>query len=486
MHRKIILKDDNLRIQMLIILLADIIALVLSIMLANYIRLGDPFYAGVPTSEFRWAFLTLLLAYVVLYLTDNSHGGFFRRGDFHELIVIIKRNAWIFLLGLIVMFVFQVTDDFSRIIIVLTWGFSVFWMWVFRTVVKKILHKIYEKQEHRSYLVVLTVYHQAHEVLYQLRAGDAMLNYHINGLILVDQPACEKIGNVDGVPVIGHRNFMYDCVLASAVDEIFISIPPTDNIALNLSLDKMVKKYESLGLVVNVNIQLPGLNLRNHRSTVRYFNGYNTVSFAKSVQGLRMVMIKRMMDVFLSMVGLLFSAVVILLVAPFLLIESPGPLFFSQIRIGKNGRKFKLYKIRSMYPDAEARKKELMEKNEMDGLMFKIKDDPRVTKVGAFIRRTSMDELPQLWNVLKGDMSLVGTRPPTEDEYIQYELPYKRRLSIRPGITGMWQVSGRSNITKFEDVLALDLEYIDKWSLYLELKILLKTVLVVFGKVGAR
>jgi lipopolysaccharide/colanic/teichoic acid biosynthesis glycosyltransferase len=139
-----------------------------------------------------------------------------------------------------------------------------------------------------------------------------------------------------------------------------------------------------------------------------------------------------------------------------------------------------------MYDDAEARKKELLEKNEMKGLMFKMEHDPRVTKVGEFIRKTSIDELPQFFNVLKGDMSLVGTRPPTEDEFLQYEGRHKRRLSLKPGITGLWQVSGRSDISNFEDVVRLDLEYIDNWSLLLDIKLLLKTFVVVFGRVGAK
>ena len=154
-------------------------------------------------------------------------------------------------------------------------------------------------------------------------------------------------------------------------------------------------------------------------------------------------------------------------------------------RVGKNGRIFQMYKLRSMYNDAEKRKAELMENNQMNGLMFKMDNDPRITKVGKFIRKTSIDELPQFFNVLKGDMSLVGTRPPTVDEFEQYENHHKRRLSMRPGITGMWQTSGRSNIKDFEKIVELDLQYIDNWSLGLDVKLLLKTVGVVFRKDGA-
>src|SRR5699024_10666589 len=165
-------------------------------------------------------------------------------------------------------------------------------------------------------------------------------------------------------------------------------------------------------------------------------------------------------------------------VGPFIYLRSPGPIFFRQTRVGKNGKVFEIYKFRSMYLDAEERKSELMEQNEMSGLMFKLENDPRIIKgIGRFIRRTSIDELPQFWNVLKGDMSLVGTRPPTVDEWEQYELHHRIRMATKPGITGMWQVSGRSDITDYEEVVRLDTEYIENWSIGLDIKILLKTVL---------
>ena len=198
------------------------------------------------------------------------------------------------------------------------------------------------------------------------------------------------------------------------------------------------------------------------------------------------MIIKRAIDIVGALIGLLVTAVVTIFVAPAILIESPGPIFFKQKRVGKNGRYFYMYKFRSMYRDAEERKKALMEQNEMKGLMFKMTDDPRITKVGRFIRATSIDELPQFFNVLKGDMSLVGTRPPTVDEFMQYAGYHKRRLSIKPGITGLWQVSGRSSITDFEEVVALDLKYIREWSIGLDIRILLKTVKIVLTGSGSQ
>ena len=178
--------------------------------------------------------------------------------------------------------------------------------------------------------------------------------------------------------------------------------------------------------------------------------------------------------------------------------KSPGPIFFTQVRIGKNGKQFRMYKFRSMYMDAEERKKALMEQNKIqDGMMFKMDDDPRIigsekkdkngrpAGIGNFIRRTSLDEFPQFWNVLKGEMSLVGTRPPTVDEWEKYDLHHRVRMSIKPGITGLWQISGRSEITDFEEVVRLDREYIQNWSPELDFQILLKTVSVVLKHEGA-
>ena len=195
---------------------------------------------------------------------------------------------------------------------------------------------------------------------------------------------------------------------------------------------------------------------------------------------------RRTQDVILSSLALVVLSPVMLATAIAIVVDDPsaGPVF-SQERIGRNGKPFKFYKFRSMCPNAEEKLDDLLDQNEMDGPVFKIKDDPRITRVGKFIRKTSIDELPQFFDVLRGDMSLVGTRPPTLDEYKQYESHHKRRLSMKPGITGLWQVSGRSNIEDFEEVVKLDTRYIDNWTIWQDIKILLKTVWVVFAGRGA-
>ena len=194
---------------------------------------------------------------------------------------------------------------------------------------------------------------------------------------------------------------------------------------------------------------------------------------------------KRCLDIAGAIVGLAITAVLYPFIALAIRLDSPGPIVFGQMRLGENGRMFRCWKFRSMYIDAEERKKELMARNEMNGAMFKIADDPRVTKVGRVIRKTSLDELLQFWNVLMGDMSLVGTRPPTPDEVKNYKHWHRKRICIKPGITGLWQVSGRNQIKDFDEVADLDINYIDKWSLWMDFRILFKTVWVVFARSGA-
>lgn len=190
--------------------------------------------------------------------------------------------------------------------------------------------------------------------------------------------------------------------------------------------------------------------------------------------------LKRVIDIAGSIVGLIITGILLIPIAIAIKLNSPGPVFFSQTRCGLMGRQFKVLKFRSMFIDAEARKAEIP--NQAEGAIFKNDNDPRITKVGRFLRRTSLDELPQFWNVLKGDMSLVGTRPPTAEEVERYEVPEWQRLDVKPGMTGEWQVNGRSTVRKFEDIIRLDLRYQQNWSLMYDLKLILKTILILFNK----
>ena len=262
------------------------------------------------------------------------------------------------------------------------------------------------------------------------------------------------------------------------------------------TLVEAVENFIQMGIAVHLNMpSIERLGKRLTRKTKKYVPKTTTrlayldkipmIIFEQPTAKLRYAAAKRVMDIIGGIIGSIVAIILFVVLGIIIKLDSPGPIIFAQERVGKNGRKFKMYKFRSMYQDAEARKAELMKQNEMSGLMFKMKDDPRITKVGKFIRKTSLDEFPQFFNVLLGDMSLVGTRPPTVNEFNEYSNYHKRRLAMKPGITGMWQVSGRSDIKDFEEVVKLDCEYIDNWSLSLDLKILVKTVVIVFSRKGS-
>jgi lipopolysaccharide/colanic/teichoic acid biosynthesis glycosyltransferase len=202
---------------------------------------------------------------------------------------------------------------------------------------------------------------------------------------------------------------------------------------------------------------------------------YNEVHFSVSSK------IKRVIDLAGAVIGLLLTAIIFLPIALLIKVDSPGPIFYSQIRCGLQGKPFRIWKFRTMFAEAE-QQKHLVE-NEADGYIFKNKNDPRITRVGKFLRCTSLDELPQFWNVLKGEMSLVGTRPPTPDEVKLYQSHHYKRFLVKPGITGEWQVNGRSIITSFDDIVSMDLDYQHKWSPLYDLDLILKTIrVVVLGK----
>lgn len=197
------------------------------------------------------------------------------------------------------------------------------------------------------------------------------------------------------------------------------------------------------------------------------------------------ILFKRIFDVCGSLVGVGLLILMYPVLALLIKLTSSGSVFFKQVRVGKNGKRFIIFKFRSMTNDAEKRKKDLEKENELEGAVFKMKNDPRVTSIGKILRKLSLDEFPQFINVLKGEMSLVGTRPPTPEEVSEYQKWHHRRMSIKPGLTGMWQVSGRNSITDFNEIVRLDLKYIDSWNILLDVEILIKTVLVIFKRDGA-
>ncbi len=279
---------------------------------------------------------------------------------------------------------------------------------------------------------------------------------------------------------LGHLKDLSEILKHNVVDEVIFALPK-DYVG---EVEQYVLLCEKMGITVRMVLNLYDLKLsKTHVTTIGTFP---ILTFHTVTLNTTQMLIKRIMDIIGSIIGLIITVSLSLFIIPAIKIDSPGPAIFSQERVGLNGRTFKLYKFRSMTCDADTKKQQLAKYNQIkEGPMFKIKNDPRVTKVGHFLRRTSLDELPQFFNVLKGDMSLVGTRPPTLDEVSNYKDYHWRRISIKPGITGLWQISGRSGITNFDEVVKLDTQYIDEWSIWLDIKIIIKTVLIVFKRSNA-
>jgi len=271
-------------------------------------------------------------------------------------------------------------------------------------------------------------------------------DFYISGVVVVDEPMKGKM--IYGVPVVANADDFYEYLLTNVVDEVFINGNTIE------SSQALANELLELGITVHFN--LVHMNALAPNKVIEHYGNYMVLTSSMKIASPRQLFIKRLMDIIGSIIGLIACGIAYVIFAPIIKKQSPGPVFFSQTRVGKNGRKFKLYKFRSMNVNAEAEKEALMEQNKMRGLMFKMEDDPRIFPVGKFIRKYSIDELPQFFNVLRGDMSLVGTRPPTLEEFEHYQIHHKARLGIKPGITGMWQVSGRSKITDFNKVVGLD------------------------------
>ncbi|MEX1365493.1 MAG: sugar transferase [Nannocystaceae bacterium] len=281
-------------------------------------------------------------------------------------------------------------------------------------------------------------------------------------------------------PVAGPLRQLDKILDAQPIDEVVFAVPdePPE------TFEEALRHCEERG--VEVLLTMPPDVPRAGKIEVAQVSGYDLpmIGMRRTPTSEGTLLLKRLLDLTGAIFGLIVLSPLMLVVAIIIRVDDPGPIFFSQVRSGRNGRKFRMHKFRSMVVDAEKLKKQLMAQNEMDGPVFKIKHDPRITKIGRFIRKTSIDELPQLFNVLVGEMSLVGPRPPLPSEVEQYKPWQRRRLSVKPGITGPWQISGRNEIS-FEQWMEMDLAYIDNWSLWLDLKIIFLTIPVVLMKKGA-
>lgn len=460
------------------LLIVDLCCILLSFFITTWIRYGGITENWVK-NMYGIAFIIILLLYIAIYYAYDTYSRIFKRGFLGELISVIKINCLLAAILTFIMFVFQEGAIYSRLFFLTFFTLNILITYLGRLYFKTLLLAVYKKSGWSSKLMIITTSDKAKEVLDRIRKENDW-SFQVTYLTILDRQLIGQM--IEGIPVKANILNMFDVARQEVVDGVFIYLPSDSPLSINL--DEVILDFVNMGATVNLNINTFGLKV--HEKIVRKISGYYVLTFSTRLFRESQIHIKRVMDIVGGLVGCILNLLLMIFLVPAIKLESPGPIFFSQVRVGKNGRRFKIYKFRSMYMDAEERKAELMARNEMKGFMFKMKDDPRVTKVGKFMRKTSLDEFPQFFNILKGDMSLVGTRPPTEAEFLMYEGRHKRRLAFKCGLTGLWQVSGRSDIEDFEDVVKLDLQYIDNWSFMLDIKILLKTVAVVlFGK-GSR
>lgn len=466
-------------------LILDIIVLEISFVISYVYRNGW----GFENREFKKmytqvAFLLMLVSFIVA-VSMESYKNVIKRGYYIEFLKTVKHIAVVSMILLVYLYLTKNAEFYSRTVYILTCSLGLFGSYIVRVIWKFLLRKgIIKPIGSKKTMVLITANDKAEELLVNLKSK--LESAYINGgLIIVDR---EMVGKeIAGVSVVADKMDASMYICRNWVDEVFISLGP----AYADIEKKIVDNCILMGITVH-QFLAQTLSQPGKIQVVEKIGSYTILSSAINTIRLRDTIFKRIVDIIGGLVGVFFTGILFIFVAPAIYIKSPGPIFFKQWRVGRNGKKFQIYKFRSMYLDAEERKAELMKQNKVkDGMMFKMDNDPRIIGgengkgIGNFIRKTSIDEFPQFLNVLKGDMSLVGTRPPTLDEWEKYELHHRARLAIKPGLTGMWQVSGRSTITDFEEIVKLDTEYITNWSIGKDIKILFKTIYVVLKREGS-
>ena len=413
-----------------------------------------------------------MVVHVISYYISDYSKNFKYRSLSEELIQSLKYTLVYFLLACIV-FPLLAPDLPYLSIYNLLWivGGNTLLILVLNLFIRKVWKFLSRKKKYTQRILLVTTRARVDRVLNQLSTYEYG---YVSAVCIADDEPFEP----SNFTVVTLDNLVTYATI-SVVDQVVINLPSE-----SFLIADFISQFEIMGLPVAVNIATLDF-VTNSEKAIQRFGNSSVVNFSTTFYRSSDIALKRVIDIIGSLFGLMICGMVSIFLVP-LIKGDGGPAIFAQDRVGRNGRVFKFYKFRSMRVDAEKIKKDLMSQNQMQGGMFKIENDPRVTKIGYFIRKTSLDELPQFWNVLKGDMSLVGTRPPTLDEYMKYTPEQKRRLSFKPGITGLWQISGRSNITNFDDVVKLDVTYLDGWTIWKDIEILLKTIKVVVMKDGAK
>lgn len=471
-------------------ILVDFIVLQLSHVLANLIRFysrsnGGLGYAfNLPIYKNEVIFLAVCLVASITF--GDPYKNVLKNSKYVEFIKTFKHTIKMAMVNIVIIYFLQLGDDSSRSVVLMTWGIYFILEYIARQIQKTYLRKKIKHYGSRRAMIVYTSSSNVKRVMRNLVTKE-YLGYFVSAIFLSDYDG--SIQEVDGIKVLGNEDDMIKYASHNWVDSVLVAIHDRSK---SFHLRDL---FDVMGITTHTII---GTVDTHHNEYIQKLGNYIVSSNTYRTIPIGQKIVKRAIDIVGGIVGCIATGILILIIGPMIYIKSPGPIIFSQKRVGKNGKLFTMYKFRSMYMDAEERKKELMKQNKIsDGMMFKMEDDPRIIGsekkdkngnpkgIGNFIRKTSLDEFPQFFNVLKGDMSLVGTRPPTIDEWNKYSPHHRKRMAIRPGITGLWQVSGRSNITDFEEVVKLDSEYIDNWTISEDLHIIVKTFTSVLAHEGA-
>lgn len=456
------------------VLLIDTVCLLVSILIASWVVGLDLFAKYDNYRRYTLLFwVAMALSALALRLYDRfSESGF--------LVELRNTIVYAFLTTVILtlfLFVIKVSADYSRLLTFVSMGFFVIFTYLGHELYKYWLRHRPVSSLGRSCVLLFRDYDQALDLIHYIRQREGRL--YRNLVVFAKEPPQKEIDD-QSIQYGGSTKEFMDHCMWNSVDTAVLEQGFLADKAIDLASELM-----NMGIVVKILLPRSLTGLPN--SSIQQIGDQSFIATSYGQISPRQVLMKRGLDLIGALVGMIFFLLAFIIFGPLIKIQSPGgPIIFKQARVGRNGRIFNIYKFRTMYPDAEARKAELMEQNEMSGHMFKLKDDPRIFPLGRFLRKTSIDELPQFINVLRGEMSLVGTRPPTVDEFHAYEKHHKIRLSLKPGITGLWQISGRNEITDFEEVVKLDKSYLDNWRFLKDIKILVKTVFVVLARKGAR
>ena len=462
-------------------IILDIIMMELSFVAAYYFRHFN--FAIFDISSYRASLIILVVANFITCYMFNSMQDVLKRSHQLEFYATIKQVLFTTVILILFLYITKTSSDISRTVILYFPVYYLILSYVTRLIYKGIVRSNLSNVPSRQ-VIIISKYDRAKELINKIQSD--ITDIYVKGVILLDcissdvSPSAD--GKIDNIPILAYRDNAIKYLKNEFVDEILISNDDID-------VSDLINKISLMGIIVHYDLQ--GISsFVSNSSKLRISNISDLVVLTSSINVITPIQlfVKRVVDIVLGIIGTMLTLIFTIIFGPIIKIKSKGSIFFAQNRVGRNGKIFKMLKFRSMIVDAEELKETLKGQNEnKDDFMFKMENDPRVIPgVGEFIRRTSIDEFPQFINVLIGDMSVVGTRPPTVDEWEKYDLHHRARLAIKPGITGLWQVSGRSNINNFEDVVKLDTEYIKTFSLWQDFVIILKTIKVVLFKEGAK